>query len=43
MTNKNVEFSERTGTDVPFGITRDELFEYTSAFHKKLEEEAVTE
>lgn len=43
MTNKNIEFAERTGTSVGYNISKKELFKYSSDFHKKLEEEAVTE
>lgn len=43
MTNKNTLFAERTGTSVEYNIGKKELFDYTSQFHKKLEEEAVTE
>ena len=43
MTNKNIEFAERTSTSVEYNISKRELFKYSSDFHKKLEEEAVTE
>ena len=43
MTNKNIEFAERTGTSVEYNISKKELFKYSLNFHKKLEEEAVTE
>ncbi len=43
MTNKNITFAERTGTSVEYNISKKELFNYSLNFHKKLEEEAVTE
>ena len=43
MTNRNITFAERTGTSVEHNIGRGELFNYSLNFHKKLEEEAVTE
>ena len=43
MTNKNTLFAERTGTSVDYNISKRELFKYSLNFHKKLEEEAVTE
>lgn len=43
MKNKNIQFAERTGTSVDYNIGKKELFKYSLNFHKKLEEEAVTE
>lgn len=43
MTNRNITFAERTGTSVEYNISKGRLFDYSSHFHKKLEEEAVTE
>lgn len=43
MTNKNIQFAERTGTSVDYNISKGKLFDYTSHFHRKLEEEAVNE
>ena len=43
MTNRNTLFAERTGTSVDYNISKAELFKYSLNFHKKLEEEAVTE
>lgn len=39
--NKNVEFAERTGTSLKVGASKEELFEYASQLHKKLEEEVA--